>query len=237
MCGRFAMDDEVNAQIEAWVEQGNNLLDWRPAAGDRLAVTLPIFSVAPSMRIPLLLADTGHRSQRGVGVARWGFHPAWARATGPRPINARLESVATNGMFRSAFASHRAVVPMSGYFEWTAAPTGGKDPWYIHGDGVLFAPAVWTTRPTDAGQERTFVLITCAATDASGRIHDRMPAFLPAPALDAWLSEPAASAQHLLHTTAEQVAATLSAYPVSRRINSVRQLDPHDPTLLDEENR
>lgn len=43
------------------------------------------------------------------------MHPAWAKAQGSRPINARMETVATNGMFRSPFSNGCAVVLMTGY--------------------------------------------------------------------------------------------------------------------------
>ena len=68
----------------------------------------------------------------------WGLRPSWAKEKGPRPINARLETAATNGMFRSAFASARALVPMTGYYEWQEALEDGKkvkNPSYVHAPG------------------------------------------------------------------------------------------------------
>lgn len=56
----------------------------------------------------------------------WGPLPSWAKENGPRPISARLETAATNGMFRSSSTSARALVPMTGYFEWQEAIENGK---------------------------------------------------------------------------------------------------------------
>lgn len=44
---------------------------------------------------------------RNLDLAMWGLRPSWAKEGGPAPINARIETAATNGMFRSAFADAR----------------------------------------------------------------------------------------------------------------------------------
>jgi putative SOS response-associated peptidase YedK len=66
-----------------------------------------------------------------------------------------------------------------------------------------------------------------------------MPVFLTPAAWDAWLS-PAeldkGDKADLLALLADQsvaMAATLTTYPVSMRVNNVRKIDPHDPTLLE----
>jgi|TARA_R110001583_G_scaffold192029_1_gene358052 putative SOS response-associated peptidase YedK len=34
----------------------------------------------------------------------WDYRPRWAKSTGSQPINARVEAVATNAYFKSAFS-------------------------------------------------------------------------------------------------------------------------------------
>ena len=87
----------------------------------------PVFSVAPRTKAPVVREHYDEEMgevQRTVEFARWGFKPAWAKEMGPRPIKARFETAHTNGMFRAGFASSRAVVPMTGYFEWVEMDDG-----------------------------------------------------------------------------------------------------------------
>lgn len=86
----------------------------------------PVYSVAPRTRAPIVrnrLVD-GNRV-REAGLATWGPRPSWAKDKGPRPINARLETVASNDMFRSSFVSSRVICPMTGYYEWQEEHDGG----------------------------------------------------------------------------------------------------------------
>lgn len=74
------------------------------------------------------------------------MHPSWG-GKGPRPIDARMEPIATNGMFRGLFPSGRAVEPMTSYYEWLEAD-GGKDPYVVHQpDGKLLHAAGLTAAP------------------------------------------------------------------------------------------
>jgi putative SOS response-associated peptidase YedK len=50
-----------------------------------------------------------------------------ARRSGrPPPVNARCETIATNGMFRKAYAARRCLVPVDGYSEWQRPDSSGK---------------------------------------------------------------------------------------------------------------
>jgi putative SOS response-associated peptidase YedK len=73
--------------------------------------------------------------ERRLDPLRWGLRPRWAKAekVAREPINARAETVATNGMFRQAYARRRCLVPAGAFYEWKALD-GGKQP-------VAIAPA------------------------------------------------------------------------------------------------
>ncbi|MSS44572.1 SOS response-associated peptidase [Cutibacterium sp. WCA-380-WT-3A] len=110
MCGRFSLSMDGNEIANFY--HGSLTAPWQPR-----------YSIAPSQIVLALHQEVG----RVLSPVRWGFQPRWAKESGPRPINARLETVATNGMFREAMASQRCVVPMTGYFEWTGK-RGDKNP-------------------------------------------------------------------------------------------------------------
>ena len=175
--------------------------------------------------------------QRVVDLASWGLKPGWTKPGGPAPINARLESVASNGMFRSAFASQRCLVPMAGYYEWQQMDDG-KQPYFIHGDGdVLAAAGLYAARQDDDVWRISFTIITRVALDASGEIHDRMPVFLTSDVWEQWLRTEKISdkeeALSMLDCSSVAVARTVTAYPVSRVVNNVRTLDSEDPRLIE----
>ena len=72
-------------------------------------------------------APSPHRRRRAAEdtagsstVLRWGLVPHWAKdpRTGYKMINARAETVTKNPAYRSAFAAHRCLVVVDGFFEW-----------------------------------------------------------------------------------------------------------------------
>jgi putative SOS response-associated peptidase YedK len=227
MCGRFAMDSETDALIAEFVAAGGRAADWAPD-----------FSVAPTDAAPIVREHRHEESlEREIELASWGFRPSWAKGKGPSPINARLETVASNGLFRGAFAKQRAIVPMRGYYEWEAR-ADGKQPWFLHGEEpILAAAGLYAARKEGDEWRVSFTIITREARDASGEVHDRMPVFLTPDVRDAWLSpEPLTSSEEMLATldrASVAVASTITAYPVDRRVNNARTVDRHDPGLLD----
>ncbi|RFA11606.1 hypothetical protein B7R21_13010 [Subtercola boreus] len=238
MCGRFAMNKETDDLILEFIARGGRAEDWRPR-----------YSVAPTDEAPIIReripqgdADdpTPGRSpsvERELELAAWGLKPAWSKPGGPQPINARLESVATNGMFRTAFASHRCVVPMTGYYEWQQQ-ADGKQPYFIHADvEVLAAAGLYSARRENDGWKVTFTIITREARDASGEVHDRMPVFLQPDLWTQWLDPARVTAPdallHLLDRSSTSVARSITTYPVGRAVNNSRTLDPADPGLIE----
>ncbi|WP_315108554.1 SOS response-associated peptidase family protein [Microbacterium paraoxydans] len=82
------------------------------------------------------------------------------------------------GFWAPDFSAARCIVPMRGYFEWTGDKTP-KTPHFLHGDGLLSAAGLtWSMELSNGEKSRCFVVITREARNASGEVHDRMPAFL-----------------------------------------------------------
>ena len=237
MCGRFALNEKTNDLIEAFVLDGNNYEDW-----------VPSFSIAPTDPVPIIRERADKASgevKRTVEPAVWDFHPAFITDSKRPNFNARLENVATNGMWKGAFASGRCIVPMLGYYEWTGE-AGEKQPHFIHGQSVgqaaplLAAAGLATARKVDDEWVVSTAIITREARDASGEVHDRMPVFLTRDAWDEWLAphklatddEKQQTIGMLEHVSGE-VASTITTYEVDRRVNNSRTIDPGDPTLID----
>lgn len=242
MCGRFAMDDETNDLIEAFVLDGNDYRDWAPS-----------FSIAPTDVIPIIRERRSSATgevRRAVEPAVWDFHPPFVSESKRPQFNARLETVATNGLWKSAFAGGRCIVPMRGYYEWTERAGAGdkpvKIPYFIHGGSasssgpLLAAAGVSTAHKVDGEWQVSTAIITREARDASGEVHERMPVFLQPDVFDRWLdadklTDDAARAAMvaMLESVSTDVASTVTAYEVDRRVNNSRTIDPADPTLIE----
>lgn len=238
MCGRYTLTIPGTALIPALEADGaDGDFHWEP-----------VYSIAPRTRAPIVrerATDNGDTC-REITLATWGLRPSWAKDKGPRPINARLETAATNGMFRAAFASARVICPMSGYIEWQEATEEGKkvkNPSYVHDpqDELLFAAALMAFHRDSDDQpwQASYTVITRTGEDEAGLVHDRMPVFLTPDSWSTWLNpakvdkEQAGQLLDLLDTESRAVAATLRTRPISRAINNVRTLDRTDAALLD----
>jgi putative SOS response-associated peptidase YedK len=232
MCGRFALDEKTNDLIEAFVLDGNDYRDW-----------VPSYSIAPTDTIPVIRerrsSSTGEISRR-VEPAVWDFHPAFVKESKRPQFNARIETLTTSGMWKGAFASSRCIVPMRGYYEWEERDSV-KYPHFLHGrDGLLAAAGLATARKVEGEWVVSTAIITREARDASGRVHDRMPAFLEPGMYDRWLDSEKVTDDAerdellaMLEGVSTDVASTITAYEVDRRVNNSRTADPQDAGLLD----
>lgn len=225
------MNKETNELIEEFVADGGDIRDWRPSYS--IAPTNPILMVRERVD-----ENTGE-VRRTVDEAVWNFHPAFMKDSKRPNFNARIETVTSSGLWKGAFASSRALIPMIGYYEWTGEP-GNKQAHFLHSaeGGLLAAAGICTARKVDDRWEVSAAIITRPARDASGEIHDRMPVFLER---DVWSDylDPGrlddAGKQHmveLLTSESDRVAATIEEHEVDRRVNNTRTADPQDPTLI-----
>ncbi len=231
MCGRFANDAKVDEIIQEFVAQGGDFRDWRPQ-----------YSIAPTQVIPIVRerpnSGTGELL-RSVDPAVWNFHPSFMKESKRPQFNTRIETVATNGLWKGAFASSRCLVPMRGYYEWTGEP-GHKQAHFLHGDRPLLAAAgIYTARKVGEEWEVSTSIITREARDASGEVHDRMPVFIDRGAWDEYLSPEKLDDDGkqrmlaLLDAESTRIAARITSYEVDRRVNNSRTVDPDDPSLIE----
>lgn len=223
MCGRYALDAGTDELIREFVAEGGDYRDWRPD-----------WNVAPTDRVPVIRV---RESRRELDVVRWGVVPPSSPTFGGgKPIiNARIETVATNGLFKASFESHRCIVPASGYYEWQL-DKGAKQPYFVHnpGGGLAMAGIVrpWLDRSKaddDSSRWRpAMAIITVDAHLAPGEVHDRMPALLTPDSYDHWLGDHLAGDDllRLLERSSNEAAHQLAFYAVSKAVNSVKNDGP-----------
>jgi putative SOS response-associated peptidase YedK len=232
MCGRFALNAKTDELIQEFVAAGGDFREWTGS-----------YSIAPTNTVPIVRERADQKTgeiRRMVDGAVWNFHPAFMKDSKRPQFNARIETVATNGLWKGAFASSRALFPMLGYYEWTGEP-GNKQAHFLHSEtgGLLAAAGIYTTRKVDDEWEVSAAIITRPARDASGKIHDRMPVFLEPAVWDEFLTPDKLDAAakdeliQLLSAESDKVAGTITSYEVDRRVNNTRTADPNDATLIE----
>ena len=212
MCGRFALD-HTWAEIHA----GMSLVP-SCAAGRN---DPPRYNIAPTQDVGFL--HRGHETgELTVSDGRWWLVPFWAKEIPKYPMfNARSETAREKSSFRGAFKSKRCLVPASGYFEWTKADDGKKDPHFIHlpeKKSFMFA-GLWTYNSNFDITSCT--ILTAAAAPEIEHLHHRMPIILNEIAFDGWLDgDNSADEAHAM--LADNQGASLVSYCVGREVGSSR---------------
>ncbi|HKB05485.1 MAG TPA: SOS response-associated peptidase [Gemmataceae bacterium] len=178
----------------------------------------PRYNVAPSQMVPVVGAKPDGR--RGMSLFKWGFVPNWANDTsGPKPVNAKSETVAHGMMFAESFRRRRCLMPACGFYEWR---TVGKKKYPLHfhmRDGQPFAfAAIWDRWAGPDGPLFTCALLTTTPNDLVREVHDRMPVILPRSAYAAWL-DPTADGDALRSLLAPYPAAEMVANPANPAMN------------------
>ena len=119
----------------------------------------------------------------GIAHVLWGLLPGWVKdpAQGPRPFNARAETLAEKASFRGPWRHHRCLLPCSGYLE--------KGHRIQRLDGQLFWLAgIWDRWiGSDGSEVESCSVITTKANSLVQPLHNRMPVIIPNGLEEAWL--------------------------------------------------
>jgi putative SOS response-associated peptidase YedK len=129
------------------------------------------WNVAPTQPVYAAVGtQEGTRVLRGL---RWGLVPSWAKdpRIGGRLINARSETVTQRPAFRAAIRTQRALLPVSGFYEWRRPEPGAraaKQPYYFHrADG---GPLVFAGSTPEPGQpNRAVATASCTSRTTAAR--------------------------------------------------------------------
>jgi putative SOS response-associated peptidase YedK len=210
MCGRYAsfLPAEAVARLFRTVNPLPNLP--------------PTWNMAPTQDA-MVVRRHPESGERHLDLLKWGLLPFFTKDPihAKRPINARAETVMTSGMFRTAFARRRCMVPADAFYEWKAIE-GGKQPYAISrrdGQPMAFAGLWEGFKWTDGTVLRTFTIITTSANRMMADLHNRMPVILESQDWSAWLGDVEVDAATLLRPAGGDV---LKVWPVSRQVNSPR---------------
>src|SRR5690242_16900542 len=202
MCGRFVLHSRDKIKL------------------DRLhAFDLPLeprYNIAPTQEV-LAIADFGHG--REARMLTWGLIPSWS--TDGKPfINARAETLEQRASFSESFRLRRCLLPADGFFEWKR---NGKEkrPFYFHGrsESLLMFAGIWDTWRNRGKVVTSCAIITTAANELVGELHNRMPAILSPEVHDAWL-DPRTNRVDLLRMLKPFPASLMTTHPVGSSVNT-----------------
>ncbi|WP_299599261.1 SOS response-associated peptidase [uncultured Tateyamaria sp.] len=215
MCGRFSISLAPEDMSEMFAAvAANDMPD------------IPNFNVCPTDAVHTV---TLQRGQRWLTPMRWGFIPHWYKTPtdGPLLINARAETIAEKPAFRAACRERRAVIPASGFYEWTREGDT-RLPWYItRSDGapLVFAAVwqEWAPKDPNGDRIRTAAIVTTAANAPMSAIHHRMPVVLEPEDVALWLGEKGKGAATLMRAAPHDA---LKWHRVDAAVNSNRASGP-----------
>jgi len=186
----------------------------------------PSFNVAPTDKVAVVL----NNGVKQIVTMRWGLVPFWA--TDPKiaskHINARAETLTVKPAFKDAFKRRRCLVVADGFFEWQKQGAT-KIPLFIHLEperpfGFAGLYEIWT--PPLGEKLVTCTIITTEPNELVRPIHDRMPVILPKDAEDFWLDSAVEDHTRLLDLLQPYQASDMSAFTVSKLVNSVKNNSP-----------
>ena len=172
MCGRFSLQCTAD-QLPL------PLLDLLPAEHRRVYSPRPL--IAPSEPVLALVQDEG---QVRASLLLWGLLPSWVKdpTQGPRPINARSETVMEKPSFRGAWRHRRCLIPATAFFEKRHCfqPSHG---------GVFWLAGLWERwLGADGSEVDTCTVLTTTPNPLVEPWHPRMPVLIPEGLEQPWLA-------------------------------------------------
>ncbi len=181
----------------------------------------PNFNAAPSQALPIITNSAPDQIQ----LVSWGLVPSWSRdpASGPKPINARAETLAEKPSFRQLLSRKRCLVLADSFYEWQATERG-KIPHRIllkNEEPFAFAGLwdEWLDRATGE-LHPTFTIVTTEPNELMAKLHNRMPVILPGPDAErAWLADDLAPAAHQ-QLLVPYDTNLMREYAITTRVNS-----------------
>lgn len=198
MCGRFT---QTKTREEVLEQLGD--IELPPLFQRR-------YNAAPTQTATIIKQQSPARAVGSI----WGFvNPK----SGAPVINARAETLTERPMFKHLLFTNRCLIPADGFYEWK-----DRQPYYFQTPNQkLFGFAgLWSG-------ERC-VIITRAADQNMQGIHDRMPVIIPPDQWNEWLLVPRSGKPRsaIVRLELPEKPETLTARPVSKRVNTVRFDDP-----------
>lgn len=214
MCGRFNL-----RLTPAELQRFFDLL--------QIPAFLPRFNIAPTQQILTISATPDGR----VAIfRRWGLVPSWTKEPGKGPslINARGDTVFKLPSFRSAVRKSRCLIPMSGFYEWTAEGKQ-RQPWHIQdksGDPLAVAGICEHWERAGKATIDSCTIVTTDANAEMATLHDRMPVILPQKNWEKWLDPGVSDPEQLAPLLMPLPDGSLVMERVNPLVNNARNETP-----------
>ena len=157
MCGRYSVQKKTTLVANSLVKKNINV-----------DLEQDNFNCSPSGKYPCIKSATNGKY---LEMTTFGILPSWAKPDFRRLHNARLEGIETKVSFKKLIVNSRAIIPITGFFEW-AKENEKKVPYYFTrtDDQDIFLAGIH-----DNGQ---FTIITREATEQNIKIHHRQPVII-----------------------------------------------------------
>jgi putative SOS response-associated peptidase YedK len=238
MCGRFTRSTPPAAIVEELREELGVDLDPDVAAAPR-------FNVCPSENVLVVArAAPGPGGAEGAAIAKigwmkWGLVPWFAHdpKSGPRSINARAETLATNRTFRDPFQRRRCLIVADGFYEWRRIGSERHPMFFrLRSRRPFVFAGVWDRwKPREGEPLVSCAIVTCPPNGLVAPIHDRMPVIVPPDERAHWLAADAAPAD-LAALLRPYPESEMEAYAVSRLVNTPKNdmpecVEPVEPAV------
>lgn len=172
MCGRYALD----ADIDMLIERYRAII-----GGAHFERKEEIF---PTDKAPVIRQM---ENDKYINCLKWGFTPGYSNTP---LINARAETVEVKSTFRDSFINRRCLIPTTNFFEWENIDGKKvKRNIFISEDEIFsFAGLYNTFLDKEGNRFEAFTIITTSSNRSMRYIHDRMPAIIPREFEATWLN-------------------------------------------------
>jgi putative SOS response-associated peptidase YedK len=219
MCGRFTLTlspEEISQWFDIDVSELEDLV--------------PRYNISPTQNV---LVVTGNRDRNRAEMARWGLVPSYWKEIDPKysMFNAKSEGILASRSFKIPFLKHRCLIPADSFYEWTG-PRGDRRPLRImmkSGEPFAFAgiSSVWHDRSTpDSTRILSCSILTTEPNELIRPIHNRMPVILSPESYATWLNIENDDTGSLLEMLEPYDAGLMTAYEVSKDVNSSKEDKP-----------
>lgn len=169
---------------------------------------------------------------------KWGLIPFWTKRSPDygsmmKTINARDDTVANGGMWKTMRQNKRCIVVCEGFYEWQKKNNGRERiPHFIkRKDGQLLCFAgLWDCVKYEGQDEKlyTYTVITTSSNKQLGWLHDRMPVILDngSEAIKTWLDPGRSEWSKELQMLLKPWDGELELYPVDQAVGKVGNNSP-----------
>lgn len=170
MCGRFALSSTVKELPSLLLEGMDSEHQVRYAPRPLICPGEP------------LLALRRDQCTQEASLMLWGLIPSWSKdpSHGPRPFNARAETVMDRPTFRGSWRHRRCLIPATSFFEkGQRIRRIDRRPFWLAG--------LWERwQGSDGSEVDTCTILTTTPNALVKPLHSRMPVVIPDGLEEAW---------------------------------------------------